>query len=342
MSSEDFNGDAIAVVVCRDGRLPAGAGEAAAEAGGRVIVVGTGTQSVVGALGGSRIWLAEATVDLPSITRALAPLLNGVRVVVMPGSPDGRDLAPRLAAEMGRPLLAGAVSVKVLADSTVHSELLRVDGRVVVPVVSEDCVVATLMPGARSPIATHADQSVSTLSVSTLSLSIPAADRISDVAAELVEPDPATMDLADAKRVLGGGAGLVPAGISDEEARSVYELLVAVAGCLGASAGATRVVTDAGWMPYDRQIGTTGVTVDPDIYVAFGVSGASQHVGGLGAPGHIASINLDQSCPMTAMADLGLVSNAPGVLLELARLLGVAIPPEIESRLTNSKEPHLA
>ena len=337
MSSEGFDGDSIAVVVCRDGRLPAGAGEAAAEAGGRVIVIGTGTESVVEALGGSRIWLAEVTVELGSLPPALAPLLEGVRVVVMPGSPDGRDLAPRLAAEMRRPLMAGAVSVEVSADSTVHAELLRVDGRVVVPVVSEDCVVATLMPGARSPAGTPAVQSVSTLS-----LPLPAADHKSGVAAELVEPDPATMDLADAKRVLGGGAGLMPAGISDEEARSVYELMVAVAGRLGASAGATRVVTDAGWMPYDRQIGTTGVTVDPDIYVALGVSGASQHVGGLGAPRHIASVNLDASCPMTAMADLGLVSNAPGVLLELARLIGLAVAPEIESRLTNSEEPHLA
>ena len=92
---------------------------------------------------------------------------------------------------------------------------------------------------------------------------------------------------------------------------------------MAASAGATRVVTDAGWMSYDRQIGTTGVAVSPELYVAFGISGAAQHVGGLGAPEHVVSVNTDPSCPMTLMADLGIVADAPAVLAELAERLGV-------------------
>ena len=103
-------------------------------------------------------------------------------------------------------------------------------------------------------------------------------------------------------------------------------LLADVGAALGASAGATRVVTDAGWMSYDRQIGTTGVSVDPELYIAFGISGAAQHVGGLGAPEHVVSVNTDQSCPMTAMSDLGIVADAPAVLSELAKRLGVIAP----------------
>jgi electron transfer flavoprotein alpha subunit len=87
------------------------------------------------------------------------------------------------------------------------------------------------------------------------------------------------------------------------------------------------VVTDAGWMSYDRQIGTTGVSVNPELYIAFGISGAAQHVGGLGAPEHVVSVNTDPSCPMTAMSDLGIVADAPAVLGELARRLGVTTPP---------------
>jgi electron transfer flavoprotein alpha subunit len=83
------------------------------------------------------------------------------------------------------------------------------------------------------------------------------------------------------------------------------------------------VVTDAGWMSYDRQIGTTGVSVNPELYIAFGISGAAQHIGGLGAPDHVVSVNTDPSCPMTAMADLGIVADAPAVLTELAKRLGV-------------------
>jgi electron transfer flavoprotein alpha subunit len=143
----------------------------------------------------------------------------------------------------------------------------------------------------------------------------------------LIEPDPATMDLADARRVLAGGAGLVPRDASDAEARALFALLADVAASLGASMGATRVATDAGWTGHERQIGTTGVSIDPDLYVALGISGATQHTGGLGFPDHVVSVNLDPSCPMTALADLGLVTDATAFLLQLAERLGVALPP---------------
>jgi electron transfer flavoprotein alpha subunit len=68
------------------------------------------------------------------------------------------------------------------------------------------------------------------------------------------------------------------------------------------------------------------VTIDPDLYIAFGVSGAGQHVGGVGAPRHIVSVNTDASSPMTGMADLGLVTDARALLAELARRLGVPVP----------------
>jgi electron transfer flavoprotein alpha subunit len=137
---------------------------------------------------------------------------------------------------------------------------------------------------------------------------------------EVLQPEPSTADLAEAGRIVGGGAGLVPAGA---DGVAVMQLLADVGAALEASAGATRVVTDAGWMTYDRQIGTTGVAVSPELYIAFGISGAAQHVGGLGAPEHVVSVNTDPSCPMTAMADLGIVADAPAVLAALADRLGV-------------------
>ena len=140
---------------------------------------------------------------------------------------------------------------------------------------------------------------------------------------EVLQPEPGVVDLAEARRIVGGGAGLVPAGA---DGAAVMRLLADVGAALGASAGATRVVTDAGWMSYDRQIGTTGVSVDPELYLAFGISGAAQHVGGLGAPEHVVSVNTDPSCPMTAMSDLGIVADAPAVLGELAKRLGVTGP----------------
>ena len=141
----------------------------------------------------------------------------------------------------------------------------------------------------------------------------------------MLQPEPGVVDLAEARRIVGAGAGLVPPGA---DGAAVMRLLADVGAALGASAGATRVVTDAGWMSYDRQIGTTGVSVSPELYIAFGVSGAAQHVGGLGSPEHVVSVNTDPSCPMTAMADLGIVADAPAVLRELAKRLGVSGPPD--------------
>ena len=81
--------------------------------------------------------------------------------------------------------------------------------------------------------------------------------------------------------------------------------------------GATRVITDRGWIGHERQIGTTGVVVDPQLYIAFGISGAVQHTSGLGQPEHIISVNLDPHCPMMQLADLAIVSDANDVLAQL-------------------------
>jgi len=144
----------------------------------------------------------------------------------------------------------------------------------------------------------------------------------------VIPPDPAALDLAEAALVFGGGAGLA-SGLDAGAARAVFDLLTRVAAAAGAAAGATRVATDAGWAGPDRQIGTTGVTITPRRYVAFGISGAVQHTGGLGEPEQVASVNTDPHCPMTAMSSLGVIADARGTLVALARELGVEVPEEV-------------
>ena len=304
---------ALAVIVVRDGELPGGADETVAEAGGSALVLGSGTREAAGRLeSASRVWLVERSSVAPgAVASALAQVLAGVHMVLLPESPDGRDLAPRLAVAMGRGLLAGAV--RCTPDEV---EVTRLDDRLSVLVGVDGPVVVTLRPGSRGN-----PESVTFTQVSALSLA--AAGAVWDAESlEVQQPEPGTADLAEAHRIVGGGAGLVLAGT---DGAAVMRLLAEVGCALEASAGATRVVTDAGWMSYDRQIGTTGVAVNPELYVAFGISGAAQHVGGLGSPEHVVSINTDPSCPMTAMADLGIVADASAVLVELADRLGVAM-----------------
>lgn len=301
----------VAVIVTRDAYLPAGADEVTAEAGGRALVVGTGVRNAASHLAAaSRVWLNERSLTGPgALAEDLVPVLLPVGIVVLPASPDGRDLAPRLAAALNRPLLANAVRC-----TPGEVELTRLDDRLSLRVAVDGPAVVTLRPGVRG-----APTAIAPPEVIELPLAASSTKRDAESTAVL-PPDPATADLAEARRILAGGAGLVPTGA---DGKAVMRLLAGVATKLGASTGATRVVTDAGWMDYGRQIGTTGVTVDPDLYVAFGIAGAAQHIGGLGVPEHVVSVNTDPSCPMTAMADLGIVADAPAVLAELAERLGV-------------------
>jgi len=310
----------LAVVVVRDGQLPAGAAEAVAEADGSVLIAGSGTGKAADGLGvASRVWLLEVPSVAPAtLASTLAQALAGVDMVVLPASADGRDLAPRLAVTLGRPLLAGAV--RCAADEV---EVTRLDDRLSVRVGVDGPVVVTLRPGRRGTLEPARSTQVTALSLVAPETS-PDAESV-----EVLQPEPGVVDLAEARRIVGAGAGLVPPGA---DGAAVMRLLADVGAALGASAGATRVVTDAGWMSYDRQIGTTGVSVSPELYIAFGVSGAAQHVGGLGSPAHVVSVNTDPSCPMTAMADLGIVADAPAVLRELAKRLGVSRSPDEPAR----------
>ena len=328
---------AVAVVVARQGRLPVGAAEAVAEAGGRVVVVGTGTEDAARALSGATHarWADTGAGLRPAaLAAALAVVVADAALVVLPASPDGRDLAPRLAAATGRPLVARVLEASVAPDPDgtvrVRARVGRVDDRVLVPVDVQGPAVVTLAVGGRGTgLGAHGGHRTAGppgAVVEPLALDGDGATGGSGTddpeLLELLAPDLHTMDLADATRVVAGGAGLV-SGQDDARATATFGLLVRVAAALGGSAGATRVATDAGWTGYERQIGTTGVTVDPDLYVALGVSGAAQHTGGIGTPRHVVSVNTDPSCPMTAMADLGLVTDAGALLAELAARLGV-------------------
>ena len=352
----------LAVVPVRAGQLPAGGAEAAVEAGGVAVVVGDGVEAACQALAPwcQRLYAVEAGPFAPARFAAqLAPLARRAQVVVLPGSPDGRDLAPRLAAAMPAALLTGAIRVEPQ-----RIVVTRWGGRVSQEHRPTGPVVATLDPASRSLPPAGQGPGPEVLYPADPAATDPAADPAADTGAtagdtgataagsasgatadtagatattgstevhggvpggvdagadarvlHVSPPDPASVDLAEAPRIVAGGAGL---GSADR-----FVLLEQVATALGATMGATRVVTDAGWVDHRRQIGTTGVSVQPRVYVALGISGAVQHTGGLGQPDHVVSVNLDASCPMMAMADLALVTDAGGLLDALADRLGL-------------------
>jgi electron transfer flavoprotein alpha subunit len=294
----------LAVIVVRDGQLPAGADETISECGGRALLVGSGTAyAAEDARKVSReVTTAEVGQFAPAAwAEALATHLAEEQMLVLPASPDGRDLAPRLAARLQRPLHAMAMSV-----SPSRIDLVRNGGTELHSVAPTAAFVATLQPGVRGADVIDVDVSVQQVTLAV-------AERQDATVEAILPADAATMDLSEADRIVAGGAGL------DAPAR--FDQLAALGKVLEASVGATRVVTDRGWISHERQIGTTGVVVDPSLYLAFGISGAVQHTSGLGTPDHIISVNTDAHCPMMQLADLAVVGDANAVLDELlARL----------------------
>jgi len=238
----------------------------------------------------------------------LAEVVADEDVVLLPASPDGRDLAPRLAAELDRPLFAGALAV-----GPQRVVLVRLGGRLVEEHEPTVPFVATLLPGARAVPAPAAEGEMAE-EPDIEEVPIELGDRRDATVVEVVEADPAAIDLAEAQRIIAGGAGL--------RGEDAFKLLFQLGRQLHASVGATRVVTDAGLVDHERQIGTTGVSVNPRCYLAFGISGAAQHIGGIGDPEHIVAANLDPSCPMMTIADLALVTEARELVEALLGLLG--------------------
>ena len=234
--------------------------------------------------------------------QALVAHLGREQRIVLPASPDGRDFAAHLSHHLQRPLYAGALRI-----GKITVELVRWSGQAVETLVAAPEFVATLQVGVRSIEEVQSEVVVTALQ---------APESFAGNDAEVVDvlpPDAASIDLSEAPRIVCGGAGI--------QTSSSFHTLFDIAKALSASVGATRVITDRSWVEHQRQIGTTGVVVNPQLYIALGVSGAVQHTSGLGQPEHIVSINTDPHCPMMQLADLGIVSDANEVLPALLHAL---------------------
>lgn len=302
----------MGLVPVRDGALPVGADETVAECDGRVLLAGSGTDKVpLEGLATSAVLVELGDFEPGRWAASLAPIveaLDDADIVILPNSPDGRDLAPRLALALDRRLLAGATEV-----SATRVRVARGGGLELHEHHLEGAFVATLQPGVRSGVAVTVAPETEIVEPAPQSRT---KGLIDPKVVEVLPADVRTMDLSEAKQIVGAGAGI--------ESEERFEQLDQLAAALGAVMGATRVITDRGWIHHDRQIGTTGVVVDPDLYISLGISGAVQHTSGLGNPDHIISVNTDAHCPMMAMSDLAIESDANATIEHLLQLLSAA------------------
>jgi electron transfer flavoprotein alpha subunit len=215
---------------------------------------------------------------------------------------NSRDVAGRLAAKLGVPVIANGLDVSDADGVTVHSAVFGATLNVATRFEAAGPAIAIVRP--KSFVAEPSGGAAATVvpvtaAIDPKHLTTKVTDRVADVAAG--------PKLEEAPIVISGGRGL-----GDPKN---FELLDQLASVLGnAAVGASRAVVDAGWVPYAMQVGQTGKTVKPAVYMAFGISGAMQHTVGMKGAKAIVAVNRDENAPIFKLADLGIVGDALKVL----------------------------
>ncbi len=237
----------------------------------------------------------------------LAPLLKREKpfLTLFAHTNNGMDLAPSLSIRIGVPLIADCVSMDLSGES-LHAVRTVYGGKVharVTVAPSENGTMVTVRPGAFM-----ADGALGTAGEIHRE-KVPAEIAVGRRTLETITPEAGEVDITQAEKLVAAGRG-----IDDEDNMEIIESL---AEALGAEVACSRPLVDKGWLPKSRQVGTSGLTVKPKVYIAVGISGSFQHMGGIKGGPFLVAINKDRRAPIFNVADVGIV----GDLFDIVPLL---------------------
>lgn len=232
-------------------------------------------------------------------------------VVLFPSDDLGMEIAPRLASRLGTGLVTEAVGLQISEDDRIVFSRPIYGGRLMAEmVVSRRPAIATFMAGIAEPPARDPDRTVEVLKVDFFPET-----RAPSVRTLEVQQEDAAIPLESARIVVSGGRGLGDA--------ASFRYVTELAQVLGAAVGASRAAVDEGWATPGMQVGQTGKKVAPELYIAVGISGATQHLAGMNRAKHVAVINADREAAFFKIADIGVVADYKKLLPPLtARLKG--------------------
>jgi len=302
-----------------DGDKPAGATleilTKARELAGTVeaVFVGTNADALAGELGAhgaSKVYSIDPGDGLPGVVGAatLAALVgeHAPDVILFAQSYDGRDAVARLSAKLDRPVLTNGTDLTVDGDTLVVGTAIFGGNTLVDTAFSgEGPFLAAIRPKsfAAEPGGGGAAEVVA----------VAAADAGRAGEAKVLERHVEEREgpkLEEAEIVVSGGRGI-------GSAEAFGPLVDELASLLGGASGASRAIVDAGWVPYSKQVGQTGKVVKPKLYIALGISGATQHMVGMKGSDNIICVNKDGEAPIFGIADLGVVGDVHKVVPKL-------------------------
>lgn len=224
--------------------------------------------------------------------------------LLFPANARGLELAPRVAAKLDAGYISDCIELSVDGDNLIAKKPVYAGKAIISTKVDSDIKLFSLRPNVFT--ATKADSAASVDGKDF-------APELSDDNAKVVVTDVAKnegkLDVLEADIVVSGGRGI--------KEPDKYKIVEDLAEVLGAAVGASRAVVDAGWRPHAEQVGQTGKTVSPSLYIACGISGAVQHLAGMSSSKYIVAVNKDKDAPIFNVADYGIVGDLFEVMPKL-------------------------
>jgi electron transfer flavoprotein alpha subunit len=273
---------------------------------------GDAIAETLGAHGATKIYatgdLQGHTPGMP-VSSAIAKVIDGgdaPDLILFGTTYEGRDVAARLSVALDKPVLTNNVDIAVEGDAVVVTE----------PVFGGAKLVRTRFTSAGPNIALIRPKSFAAEesgggAAEVVTIEVPEYGSAKVVNRHVEETTGPKLD--EAAIVVSGGRGL-----GDAEK---YQIIEDLAKALKGAPGASRAIVDAGWVPYSYQVGQTGKVVKPNVYIAAGISGATQHLVGMKGANNIIAINKDADAPIFSVADLGIVGDVHKVLPKLLEAL---------------------